>query len=160
MIKRNSGIYTLEVEQLMPIDIDSAWDFFSNPENLSLITPDYMGFKITSPKAVKMYEGQIITYRIGILPRIKTSWVTEITHVKEKYFFVDEQRSGPYKMWHHEHFFKESEKGTLMKDKVSFALPFKILGDIAFYLFVKKEVLKIFEYRFKKLEKLFQAGFC
>jgi ligand-binding SRPBCC domain-containing protein len=154
-IKKHSGIYTLEVEQFIKTDIKNAWDFFSNPENLSKITPEYMGFKITSAKSVKMYQGQIITYKIGILPFLKSNWVTEITHVKEGLYFVDEQRSGPYKIWHHEHFFNEKEGGVLMMDKVSFALPFGFLGKIAFAVFIKKELKKIFNFRFIKLEELF-----
>lgn len=155
MFKKHSGIFTLEVEQHLKTDMDKAWDFFSTPENLSVITPDHMGFKITSPPAETMYEGQIISYKIGVLPMIKTDWVTEITHVKDRLYFVDEQRIGPYKMWHHEHFFEETENGVLMKDKVSIAMHFNFIGNIIFRLFIGKEVKKIFDYRFKKLEELF-----
>lgn len=157
MFRENSGIFTLEVEQHLKIDIDKAWDFFSNPENLGLITPQHMGFEITSKKAVEMYEGQIISYKIGVLPMIKTNWVTEITHVKDKVYFVDEQRMGPYKMWHHEHFFEEKNQGVLMKDKVSIAMHMGFLGNIIFKGFIGNEVKKIFNYRFNKLEELFNS---
>lgn len=156
MIKKHSGIYTLEVEQFLKSDIDYTWNFFLDPQNLSKITPEHMGFQITSSKPDKMHEGQIITYKIGVLPFITSNWVTEITHIKDKEYFVDEQRLGPYKMWHHQHFFYEKKDGVLMKDKVSFALPFGLFGEAAYLLFVKKELKKIFNYRFVKLEQIFK----
>jgi len=153
--KKHSGIYTMELKQTLPISIEKAWDFFSSPKNLAQITPKYMGFLITSEKVEKMHIGQIITYKIGILPGIKQNWVTEITHVQEGKFFVDEQRFGPYKMWHHEHVFEKTEAGILMTDRVSYKIPFGILGHIAQKLFVKKQVESIFNYRYKTLEELF-----
>jgi len=155
MIKKHSGIFTLAKDQFLNTDLDTAWEFFSSPKNLSFITPAYMGFKITSETEEKMYPGQIITYRIGLLPFLKTNWVTEITHVKEKEYFVDEQRAGPYKIWHHEHFFEKKENKVFIKDKITFKLPFGFAGNIAYHLFIKKELIKIFEYRFNKLEKIF-----
>ena len=153
---KHSGIYTLKTEQELNISLEKAWDFFSSPENLQKITPKHMGFEITSNVDSKAYAGQIITYKVGILLGIKSNWVTEITQVKDKEFFIDEQRFGPYKMWHHEHLFKELPNGkTLMKDKISYKIPFGLLGDIAQVMFIKKQLKGIFEYRFETLEKLF-----
>ena len=156
-ISRHSGIYTLLAKQELPISIEQAWEFFSNPGNLGEITPENMGFKITSGKVDKMYAGQIITYKIGILPGIKSNWVTEITHINEGKYFVDEQRFGPYKMWHHEHVFKASDNGVLMTDKVSYKLPFGFLGHIAQSLFVKSQLIKVFSHRYETLDQLFKS---
>ena len=154
-IRKHSGIFTLEVSQELPIRIDKAWEFFSSPGNLSKITPDHMGFTITSGKAGQMYPGQIITYVIGLFPGIRSSWVTEITHVKEKEFFVDEQRFGPYSMWHHEHHFQEMGNKTLMTDKVSYKIPFGFIGNLLHPVFIKPRLKKIFEYRKEQLRQKF-----
>ena len=154
--KKHSGIYTLTAEQTVDVSLDKAWNFFSSPENLEKITPKHMGFKITSRVDKKAYAGQIITYKVAVLPGIKTNWVTEITKVKDKDFFIDEQRFGPYKMWHHEHWFEELSNGkTLMKDKISYKIPFGFLGHLAQKFFIKKQLKMIFEHRFVTLEKLF-----
>lgn len=155
-IKRHSGIYTLEVQQQLPISIEEAWEFFSTPANLAKITPDHMGFKITSGKTDKMYAGQIITYVIGLLPGIKSNWVTEITQVQEKVFFIDEQRFGPYKMWHHEHRFKVVGNEVIMIDKVSYKLPFGFLGSLAHALFIRKKLNEIFSFRYQTLNNYFK----
>ncbi|WP_370088248.1 hypothetical protein [Ekhidna sp.] len=157
-IKKHSGIYTLTVMQQLPIGLSEAWEFFSSPKNLERITPDHMGFIITSGKPGKMYPGQIISYKVSPLSGVKTSWITEITHVKEGEYFVDEQRFGPYRMWHHEHHFEENDQGVLMTDKVSYKIPFGFLGSIAQILFVKKQLKGIFEYRVKVLDEMFQKG--
>jgi ligand-binding SRPBCC domain-containing protein len=154
-IKYHSGVYTLKTEQFLPVTIDEAWDFFSNPGNLAKITPEEMGFIITSGTLEQMFAGQIITYKIGIFPGIKTNWVTEITQVKEKAFFIDEQRFGPYKMWHHEHHFKQTEDGVLMTDRVTFKIPFGILGRFAYFLFIKRKLNQIFSFRAKTLSDFF-----
>lgn len=152
---KHSGIYTLSVMQQLPIGLPEAWDFFSSPANLGKITPSHMRFKITSGKSAKMYPGQIISYKVSPLPGITTNWVTEITHVEHNKFFVDEQRFGPYSMWHHEHHFEERDGGVYMIDKVSYKIPFGLLGHIAQVLFVKKKLKGIFEYRMKALEERF-----
>lgn len=155
---KHSGIYTLTTKQELNVSLEKAWDFFSSPENLEKITPKHMGFKITSEVDKKAYAGQIITYKVSVLPGIKTSWVTEITQVKDKQFFIDEQRFGPYKMWHHEHWFEELSNGkTLMKDKISYKIPFGFLGHIAQAIFIKKQLKGIFGHRFVILEKLFNG---
>ena len=151
----HSGIYTLESEQTLPISLAEAWRFFSSPANLAKITPDHMGFSITSPESKKAYPGQIITYNVGVLPLIRMNWVTEITQVEEGQYFIDEQRFGPYSMWHHEHHFIETEHGVLMYDKVSYKLPLGPLGHLAHSIFVKRQLKQIFEYRFKILEDMF-----
>ena len=154
-INRHSGIYTLEVEQFLDISLDEAWDFFSSPRNLSEITPAHMGFNITSDTSGKMYPGQIITYKIGLLPGIKSNWTTEITHVAEQKFFVDEQRFGPYAMWHHEHHFEKKDNGVLMRDKVSYKIPLGFIGHLIHSFFIRRQLLKIFSYRVETLNSLF-----
>ena len=157
-IKSHSGIYTLEAKQFIGIPIAEAWDFFSSPGNLSKITPEHMGFIITSGAAGKMYTGQIITYKVSPFTGFTTNWVTEITHVSEGCFFVDEQRFGPYSMWHHEHHFEVQGKGVLMTDRVSYKLPFGFLGRIAHFIFVKKQLRQIFEFREKFLEQAYKQS--
>lgn len=153
-LRSHSGIYTLFVKHQLPVSLEKAWNFFSKPENLDKLTPSVLGFKITSKPSAITYPGQIITYKIGIFPGIKSNWVTEITVVKDKSYFVDEQRFGPYKMWHHEHHFIENERGTEMIDKVSFALPLGFLGHIAYHLYVKRKLTEIFNFRFQVIEEL------
>ncbi|MGG6230150.1 SRPBCC family protein [Tenacibaculum sp. SDUM215027] len=156
--KKHSGIYTLSTEQVLNVPLQQAWDFFSSPENLQKITPSHMGFQITSGVDKKAYAGQIITYKVGVLPGVKSNWVTEITQVKEQQFFIDEQRFGPYKMWHHEHRFEELPNGkTVMKDKISYRIPFGFLGHIAQSIFIKKQLKEIFKHRYSTLEKLFNG---
>ncbi len=155
-IIHHSGIYTLEIEQLIPVTLFEAWKFFSRPENLSEITPPEMGFGITSGNLEQMYEGQIISYKINLFPGFKSSWVTEITKVMNLEYFIDEQRFGPYKMWHHEHRFFKTESGTLMKDKVTYKIPFGFLGTIIHQLFFKRKLINIFTYRMHKLEDIFK----
>lgn len=156
VFKSHSEIYTLETQQVLDVSVEKAWSFFSSPENLEKITPAHMGFKITSQVDKKAYAGQIISYKVGILPGVKTNWVTEITQVKEQEFFIDEQRFGPYKMWHHEHWFeKTADNKTLMKDKISYKIPFGILGKLAQVIFIKKQLQQIFNHRYITLDKLF-----
>ena len=143
-------------EQLVKTDINTLWDFMSSPKNLETITPESMMFKITSKnKDEKMYPGMIITYIVSPILKIKLTWMTEITQVKEKSFFIDEQRLGPYTMWHHQHIFKQTEEGVLMKDIITYIPPFGIIGKIANFLFIKNKVNQIFNYRNKKIDSLF-----
>jgi len=156
--KKHSGIYSLKTEQVLNIPLNEAWDFFSSPENLQKITPSNMGFKITSEVNKKAYAGQIVTYRIGILPGLKSNWVTEITQVKNQEFFIDEQRFGPYTMWHHEHWFAELPNGkTIMNDKISYKLSLGILGGLAHGIFIKKQLKSIFSHRYTTLENMFNG---
>ena len=163
-ITKQSGIYTLTSEQILPISLKEAWDFFTIPTNLDKITPEEMNFKITNSPPPETYKGQIITYKIGILPLIKSNWITEITHLESPFlenssgkgFFVDEQRFGPYAMWHHEHHFEETENGKVnMMDIVNFKMPFGLLGDLFAGALVRNKVRFIFESRFRILENYF-----
>ena len=155
-LTKQSGIYTLTSEQVMPLSLEKAWEFFTLPTNLDKITPKEMEFRITNNPPNKTYKGQIITYKIGALPFIKSNWITEITHLEEQKFFVDEQRFGPYAMWHHEHHFKAvSDNEVLMTDIVNFKLPFGIFGDLIAGNYVRNKVKFIFESRYKILEKTF-----
>lgn len=148
-------IYTLKAVQKLPIGVQEAWDYFSNPRNLQTITPPYMGFNILSGGEKKMYPGQIIQYIVTPVAGIKTKWVTEITHVKDREYFVDEQRFGPYALWHHKHFFKEIPGGVEMEDIVDYKLPFGLLGRIAHPFVVDPKLKEIFEFRKEKLKELF-----
>lgn len=143
-------------EQFIQTDLETIWDFASSPKNLKEITPDYMLFDITSKNLPeKMYPGMIISYKVSPLFNIKMNWVTEITHVKDYHFFVDEQRLGPYKMWHHQHHFEKKDNGILMTDIVTYIPPFGFLGNIANSLFIKKQLNNIFDHRYKIMDKKF-----
>ncbi len=150
------GFFQFRRTQKIPASLDLVWDFISAPENLKRITPASMGFEITSGTSnQKMYEGMIISYRVRPLLQINTTWVTEITHVKPKKYFVDEQRIGPYKMWHHEHQIEEIEGGVLMTDIVSYQPPFGWIGTLANTLIIRRKLQSIFDYRTIALEKIF-----
>ncbi|MGV7107171.1 SRPBCC family protein [Flavobacterium sp. U410] len=148
-------IYRLHTVQKLPISLDEAWAFFSDPKNLKTITPDYMGFNIVSGAEKQMFSGQIIQYIVTPLLGIKTKWVTEITHVVPQQHFVDEQRFGPYALWHHKHFFKAIEGGIEMEDIVDYKLPMGILGQLVHPFLVKPKLEEIFQYRQQKLIDLF-----
>ena len=151
-----SKVYSFKTVQVLNISLQEAWDFFSSPKNLQKITPDKLGFTIKSKfHGEKMYPGQIIEYIVRPVLGIPLYWMTEITHVVEKKYFVDEQRFGPYSIWHHQHHFRETALGIEMTDIVHYKIPFGILGDIANELFVKKQLKQIFDYRYKTVEKLF-----
>jgi len=150
-------VYRLEAKQFLPISLGEAWDFFSSPKNLATITPVNLGFVILSGADTKMYAGQIIQYKVTPLPLFKATWVTEIKHVENHKFFVDEQRFGPYALWHHKHFFKEIEGGVEMMDIVDYVPPFGVLGRLVNPFIVKPRLMEIFEYRKKKLEELFPS---
>ena len=148
-------IYTLHKKQQLPISVDTAWKFLSNPKNLKIITPDYMSFNINSHIDRPLYTGQIIQYIVTPLLGIKTKWVSEITHIEEKKYFVDEQMYGPYALWHHKHFIKEIDGGVEMEDIIDYKVPLGLLGQIAHPFIVKPKLEEIFNYRQQKLEELF-----
>jgi len=148
-------IYRLETIQNLPISQKEAWDFLSDPKNLKTITPDYMGFEILSGAAERMYAGQIIQYIVTPVFGIPTKWVTEITHVQEGSYFVDEQRFGPYDLWHHKHFINPIKNGVEMIDIIDYKIPFGFLGSIAHPLLVAPKLKEIFEYRKNALVALF-----
>ncbi len=142
-------------QQKLPISIATAWNFISDPKNLAVITPNKMGFKTRSGDDKKIFPGQIIEYTITPLMGIKMHWVTEITHIDENRYFVDEQRFGPYAFWHHKHFLKEITGGVLMEDVIHYKLPMGFVGDLFHGLLVKPNLDQIFNYRHNKLIELF-----
>ncbi len=148
-------LYQLHAKQSLPISPEKAWSFLSSPRNLKVITPDHMGFTILSGGDRPMFAGQIIQYKVNPFPGYSTKWVTEITHVEEGSYFVDEQRFGPYALWHHKHFIKPIEGGVEMEDIIDYKIPFGILGQLAHPMIVKKQLLQIFNYREQKLKELF-----
>jgi len=150
-----SKVYSITAVQKIPVDIKTAWDFFSSPHNLQAITPPEIYFKVTSKYSSNMYPGQIIEYRVKPLLGITFYWMTEITHVSESKFFVDEQRFGPYSMWHHQHHFTIIEGGVEMTDIVHYKIPYWFLGDMVNSVLVRKQLRKIFNYRHKAVIQQF-----
>ncbi|WP_439130645.1 SRPBCC family protein [Polaribacter sp.] len=148
-------IYTFHRKQKFPITLDKAWDFLSDPKNLKIITPDYMGFNIESGADRPLYAGQIIQYIVTPLLGIKTKWVSKITQVKHKEYFVDEQLYGPYALWDHKHFIKEVKGGVEFEDIIHYKVPLGILGQLVHPFLVKPKLEEIFNYRQKKLTELF-----
>lgn len=150
------AFYQFLHEQMFNASVEEMWSFISSPKNLKEITPEYMGFEITTPHlSEKMYAGMIISYKVSPVPNYKVDWVTEISHVKENEFFVDEQRIGPYKLWHHQHHLIQMKEGVLMRDIVTYQPPFGFLGALANKLLITKKLKEIFNYRKIVLEKKF-----
>ena len=148
-------MHRIQTVQNLPISLEAAWDFFSNPKNLSKITPPDMNLIPTSPLPEHTYPGLFITYKVKPLLGIPLLWVTEITHVREQQFFVDEQRMGPYRIWHHQHHFKAVPGGVEMTDIVDYRVPFGPIGLLLNALMIGKKVQHIFDYRSKRLVELF-----
>jgi len=149
-------VYRLSRTQKIPLSLEDAWSYFSSPKNLQEITPDDLKFRIlTDILEDKMYSGQIINYIVTPLLNIPMRWTTEIKHVEEGVYFVDEQRFGPYALWHHKHFFKAVDGGVEIMDIVDYALPLGPLGRFAHWLFVRRQLESIFRYRSQKLEQMF-----
>lgn len=153
--KITTMLYTLQSTQKLPISLEEAWDFLSTPKNLNTITPDSMKFKTLSGDDRKMFQGQIIHYKISPFPAVTMEWVTEISHVEDHKFFVDEQRFGPYAFWHHKHFLTPIDGGVLMEDIVHYKVPFGILGRLFHPIIVRPKLEEIFAFRTKKLNELF-----
>ena len=154
--KHKSNIYTLKVRQVINKPIEELWSFFATPKNLNELTPKNMNFEIISGKSDSFFEGKIISYSINPFRFYNIKWVTEITHINKEKLFIDEQRFGPYKMWHHEHHFVKNDDGTTtMYDKVIYKIPFGFFGEIAHKLFIKKRLIQIFNYRKKRINQLF-----
>ena len=148
-------MYQLKTIQFVKTDMAKCWDFFSDPKNLSKITPQSMGFIVRTELPDKMYEGLMIEYTVRPMLGIPMNWITEIKTVKNHSFFVDEQRKGPYRIWHHEHHFKEVEGGVEMTDIVSYEIPFGFLGRLMHPILVKNKLKEIFDYRRQKVDELF-----
>lgn len=148
-------MHKLIAVQKIPVSVEKAWELFSSPSNLEIITPASLKFKVLSPNvSPTVYAGQLIEYRVSPLLGIPLFWKTEITDVKENEFFIDEQRKGPYTRWHHEHYFKSIEGGVEMTDLVEYKNPLGVLGKWANEWFVRKKLRDIFNYRFYKVEEL------
>lgn len=148
----------LECHQHLPLALSEAWRFFADPANLARITPPDLGFEVTSGLPERMYAGMIVSYRVRPFGGVRFPWVTEITHVREPEFFVDEQRSGPYRFWHHQHHFREVTDGVEMVDLVHYQLPFGRFGDLLAGRSVERRVAAIFAYRRRVLFELFSSG--
>ena len=151
------AVYSFSTKQFIPVSLEKAWDFFSDPANLQVITPRDMNFRVISQfHGTKMYPGQLIEYKVSPLLGIPVYWMTEITHVADQHFFVDEQRFGPYSLWHHQHHFKIVEGGVEMVDIIHYKIPLGWLGDLANYLFVRKKLRAIFDYRYRAVAERFK----
>lgn len=150
-------VYKKETVQYINATMDECWEFFSSPRNLQKITPETMGFNITDFDEKSMYAGQIIQYKVSPLLGIKISWTTEITFVKDNSYFIDEQRFGPYALWHHKHFFEKEGNGVKMTDVVHYALPLGLIGRIMNALVVKNKLKEIFDYRVLKVDEIFNS---
>ncbi len=148
-------LQTIIQQQFLPISLEKAWDFFATPNNLNAVTPKELDFHILTDVPEKMYEGLMIAYTLKPMLQIPVHWVTEITHIKEHVYFVDEQRKGPYAIWHHEHHFEAKDGGVLMTDMLHYDVGLSFLGWIAGKLFVHKKVKEIFAFRFQKLKETF-----
>ena len=150
------AVYSLKSVQRIPVPVSEVWDFFSGPQNLSELTPAALAFRtISKHHGTRIYAGQVIEYKVSPLFGIPLYWMTEITHVDDQKYFVDEQRHGPYNMWHHQHHFTPIEGGVEMQDIVHYKLPLWILGDIANSIIVRKKLREIFSYRYSKIEERF-----
>ena len=148
-------LYTLESNQFINKPIEEVFQFFSKPENLSVITPAKLGFKILSPNPIKMEVGRLIDYNIYLLG-IPIHWRTLITDYEPPNMFVDQQIKGPYAMWHHTHTFHKVKGGVEIKDRVVYSIPFGYLGRLLNYLWIKRDLNNIFLHRKKVIDKLFE----
>lgn len=149
--------YVFERTQTLPISIDTAWEFLTNPHNLPLITPPNMDFRFLSAPQSETYAGMIICYSLRPLFGISVNWTTEITHLNRPFIFVDEQRFGPYRFWHHQHIFKETENGVEMRDLVHYLLPHVQLTGLVNRFIVSPRLKRIFDYRFNALQQIFTS---
>ena len=145
----------LERRQRLPLALDSAWEFFADPANLARITPPDLGFEVTSTLPERMYAGMVVTYRVRPFGSMRVPWVTEISQVREPEFFVDEQRSGPYRFWHHQHHFREVDGGIEISDLVHYSLPFGIIGRVLGGGHVRRQLAGVFSFRRMFLEETF-----
>ena len=148
-------IHTLHREQAIPAPLDQVWAYFATPRNLNEMPPPDMGFEFIAGGDEPMYAGQVIEYKVGILPRLRVRWLTQISHVREGEMFIDEQRIGPYRLWIHEHRFQPMDGGVRMTDHVTYALPFGPLGDLVHALVIRRRLHSIFDFRRRKVAELF-----
>lgn len=148
-------VHYLHREQIIPAPVEKVWAYFCDPRNLNEITPPDMNFEIIKGGDVAMYEGQIIEYRVEFIRGVRSFWLTEIAHVREDEYFVDEQRIGPYHFWYHEHIFEKVPNGTRMTDRVTYAVQFGFVGDVLNAVWISKRLKNIFDFRKRKIAKLF-----
>ena len=148
-------IHYLHREQVIPAPMEAVWAYFCDPKNLNKITPSDMNFEIVQGGDAAMYEGQIIEYRVEFIRGVRSLWLTEIAHVREREYFVDDQRVGPYRFWYHEHIFEVVPNGTKMTDRVTYAIPFGILGDVVNTVWISRRLKNIFDFRKRKIAELF-----
>jgi ligand-binding SRPBCC domain-containing protein len=152
-------IFSFKQTQFIPATVDTVWDFFATPDNLNHLTPPEVNFeKLLMTGGNNMYPGQLIAYKLSPFPFLRVRWTTEITQVVPKKYFIDDQRFGPFALWHHQHFFTEKNGGCEMIDEVSYAVPFGVLGRLVNALMVENQVKKIFQYRAGVVEKIFKTG--
>jgi len=152
------AVHSFEKVQCIPASLEKVWDFFADPTKLPSITPPYMQFQVISrDRGDRIYAGQVIEYRLRPLPWFRVYWMTEITHVKQGVYFVDEQRRGPYSLWHHQHHFRTTQTGVEMTDIVHYEIPFGFIGGLANALFVQRKLKELFRYRFERVEEIFGA---
>lgn len=147
-------VFTLRQELCLPISLDESWSFFSEPRNLALITPPSLHLHPFGEVPESMYAGMIVTYQVQPFPGLRSTWVTEITHVEKPVRFIDEQRLGPYRFWHHTHEFMSVPGGVRTVDTVRYALPFDPFSRLALPL-VRQQLTAIFSYRAEALTKRF-----
>ena len=150
-------VFTINKTVTVAADTDKTWEFIQNPVNLNLVTPDNIEFRIVSDPPDKMYNGLTIAYRIKLPVIGLTDWLTEIKHVRSPFSFVDEQRIGPYKFWSHYHEVKPSENGTQIIDKVHYVLPVGFISKIIHVLFIRRMLLKIFDFRNQRFKELLEV---
>lgn len=150
-------VQRLEYDQDLPLTLEQAWDFFSRPENLASITPPELAFEVISPLPQRMYAGMIVSYRIQPFPGVVVPWTTEITHVREPFFFVDEQRTGPYRFWHHQHQFVPVGQGVRMTDLVHYQVGWGVAGHWIAGAMVRRRLEAIFTFRRQRLGEMFAA---
>lgn len=150
-------IFHYKTEQFLAININTAWAFFSSPENLALITPPQMDFRILTALDDKdIYKGMLIDYTVKPLFGIRMHWRTEISNVNKPFCFTDKQLKGPYHLWEHTHRFIEKDQGVLVTDDVRYALPLGIMGIIVHSLIVRKKIKNIFSFRKEALKSIFK----
>ena len=147
-------LHRIHLKQVIPISMSEAWEFFSNPVNLSKITPPWLKLKVISDIPKSMHSGMIISYRITPMASISVLWVSEITHVEAPIYFVDEQRLGPFRFWHHQHMFREVGRNVEIQDIVHYAMPLGPIGEMVYSVSVHKKVDSIFDFRQKALERM------
>ena len=148
-------IHYLHKEQGIAAPLEKVWEYFCDPKNLNEITPLDMNFEIVEGGDQEMFEGQLIEYRVEFIPGVRSLWLTEIAQIRDREYFVDEQRIGPYRFWYHEHTFEETAAGTKMTDRVTYMVPFGLMGDILNHLWIAKRLHAIFEFRQNKISEIF-----